>query len=167
MPRLPNADDSTVRLELVDIGTRNPYLLRRVDWSRNYRRRNYRRRDNWGRDNWGRDDARADDRISQDTTDNTTDEARPKITPSMSPPAMVMMVHRRRRGAMMHHRSRPPAKATVMAKAATRTAKAWASHKRSRRQNRANCKYEFLVHVYLSFLRFCGHVKIGHDTQKN
>ena len=163
VPGLPNADNCAVRLDLVDIGTGNPDLLRRVDRSRNDWRSN-----DSGRDNRGRDDARADDCVSQNTADNTTDEARPEMTPSATPGAMmVVMVHRGRSGAMMHHRCRPPSKATMMAKAATRTAKARASHKRSCRQNRAKCKYKFLVHVCLSFLRFCGHVKIGHKANKN
>ena len=162
VPGLPNADDSAVRLELVNVCARNPNLLRRIDRSRNYCRRDNRRRDNGSRD-----DAWADDCVGQDATDNTADEARPKAASAMSPPAMVVMVHRGRSGAMMHHRCRPPSKATMMAKAAARTAKARASHKRSCRQNRAKCKYKFLVHVCLSFLRFCGHVKIGHKTCKN
>ena len=162
VPGLPNADDSAVRLELVNVRARNPNLLRRIARSRNYCRRDNRRRDNGCRD-----DAWADDCVSQDTTDNTTDEARPKAASAMSPPAMVVMVHWRRPGAMVHHRRRPPSKATMMAKAAARTAKARASHKRSCRQNRAKCKYKFLVHVCLSFLRFCGHVKIGHKANKN
>ena len=163
VPGLPNADDSAVRLELVNVCARNPNLLRRIDRSRNYCRRDNRRRDNGSRD-----DAWADDCVGQDATDNTTDEARPEMTPSATPGAMmVVMVHRGRSGAMMHHRCRPPSKATMMAKAAARTAKARASHKRSCRQNRAKCKYKFLVHVCLSFLRFCGHVKIGHKANKN
>ena len=161
MPRLPNADDSAVWLKLVNIGAWNPDLLRRIDRSRNDRRSSHHRSRNDG----SRDDARADDCVSQNAADNPADEAGPEMTPSVSPPAMVVMMHRR--GAMMHHRRRPPAKATVMAKAAARTAKARASHKRSCRQDRAKCKYKFLVHVCLSFLRFCGHVKIGHETNKN
>jgi len=168
VPGLPNADDCAVWLELVNVCAGNPDLLRRVDRSRHDRRSNDRRGHDSGRDNRSRDDARADDCVSQNTADNTTDEARPEMTPSATPGAMMMvMVHRGRCGAMMHHRCRPPSKATMMAKAAARTAKARASHKRSRRQNRAKCKYKFLVHVCLSFLRFCGHVKIGHEADKN
>ena len=167
VPGLPNADDSAVRLDLVNVCAWNPNLLRRIDRSRNYCRRDNRRRDNGSRDNRSRDDAWADDCVGQDATDNSADEARPKAASAMSPPAMMVMVHWRRPGAMMHHRRRPPSKATRMAKAATRTAKARASHKRSCRQNRAKCKYKFLVHVCLSFLRFCGHVKIGHEADKN
>jgi len=162
VPGLPNADNCAVRLDLVDIGTENPDLLRRVD-----RRRNNRRCVDWSRNNRSRDDAWADDCVGQDATDNSADEARPKAASAMSPPAMVVMVHRGRSRAMMHHRRRPPSKTTGMAKTAARTAKARASHKRSRRQNRAKCKYKFLVHVCLSFLRFCGHVKIGHEADKN
>jgi len=165
VPGLPNADDSAIRLNLVDIGAGNPNLLRRVNWSRHNRRRDNRRSHDSSRDNRSRDDAWADYCVSQNATDNPADEARPEMTPSVSPPAMVVMMHRR--WAMMHHRRRSPAKATMMAKAAARTAKARASHKRSCRQDRAKCKYKFLVHVCLSFLRFCGHVKIGHETNKN
>ena len=162
VPRLPNADNCAVWLKLVNVGARNPDLLRRVNRSRNDWRSN-----DSGRDNRSRDDARADDCVSQNTADNTTDEARPEMASTASPGAMMMvMVHRGRCGAMMHHGRRPPAEATVMS-AATRTAKARASHKRSCRQNRAKCKSKFLVHVCLSFLRFCGHVKIGHETNKN
>jgi len=160
VPGLPNADNCAVRLDLVNVGAGDPDLLRRVDRSRNDRRR-----DNWGRNNRSRDDARADDCVSQNATDDSADEPRPEITPSMSPPAMVVVMHRRR--AMMHHGRRPSTEAAVMAKATARTAKARTSHKCSCRQNRAKCKYKFLVHVCLSFLRFCGHVKIGHESGKN
>ena len=163
VPGLPNADNCAVRLDLVDIGTGNPDLLRRVDRSRNDWRSN-----DSGRDNRGRDDARADDCVSQNTADNTTDEARPEMTPSATPGAMMMvMVHRGRCGAMVHHRRRAsPEAATMTAKAAARTT-VMPCEQRSCRQNRAKCKYEFLVHVCLSFLRFCGHVKIGHKANKN
>jgi len=163
VPRLPNADDSAVWLKLVNIGAGNPDLLRRVDRSRNNRRCV-----DWSRDNGSRDDARADDCVSQNATDNPADEPRPKATPSMSPPAMVVVMHRR--GAMMHHRRRPPSEAaTRTSKAAAMTAKTTmgASEQCSCRQDRAKCKYKFLVHVCLSFLRFCGHVKIGQETYKN
>ena len=161
VPRLPDSHNGAIRLDLVNVGTRNPDLLRRVNRSRHNRRGNYRRSHHGSRDN-----ARADDCVRQNATDDSADEPRPKMTPSVSPSA-VMMVHRRRCGAMVHHGSWPSSEATVMAEAATRTAKTRASHKRSCRQNRAKCEYEFLVHVCLSFLRFCGHVKIGHKANKN
>ena len=164
VPGLPNADNCAVRLDLVDIGTGNPDLLRRVDRSRNDCRRDNRRRNNGSRNN-----ARADDCVSQDTTDNTTDEARPEMTPSTSPRTVMMMVmvHRGRCRTMVHHRRRAsPEAATMTAKAAARTT-VMPCEQRSCRQNRAKCKYEFLVHVCLSFLRFCGHVKIGHELNKN
>ena len=166
VPRLPNAEESAVRLELVDVGAGNPDLLRRVDRSSHDRRRN-----NGSRDNRSRDDARADDCVRQNATDNPADETRPEMTPSTSP-RTVMVVHRRRtmmhhrRGAMMHHRRRPAEAAAMTAKAATRAA-VRTSEQCSCRQNRAKCKYKFLVHVCLSFLRFCGHVKIGHELSKN
>ena len=161
VPGLPNADDSAIRLDLVNVCAGNPDLLRRVDRSRHGGRRNDRRGHDSGRDNtW------ADNRVGQDATDNTTDESRPEMTPSASPGAMMMvMVHRGRCRTMVHHRRRPPAEAAVMA-AATRTA-VMTCEQRSCRQNRAKCKYKFLVHVCLSFLRFCGHVKIGHKANKN
>ena len=163
VPGLPNADNCAVRLDLVDIGTGNPNLLRRIDRSRNDCRRDNRRRNNGSRNN-----ARAVDCVSQNTADNTTDEARPEMTPSATPGAMMMvMVHRGRCGAMMHHwRRASPEAATMTAKAAARTA-VMTCEQRSCRQNRAKCKYKFLVHVCLSFLRFCGHVKIGHELNKN
>ncbi len=168
VPGLPNADDSAVRLDLVDIGTGNPDLLRRVDRSRHDGRSNDRRGHNSGRDNRCCDDARADNRICQDATNNPTNETRPEMPPSASPGAMMMvMVHRGRCRTMVHHRRRPPAEAATMtAKAAARTT-VMPCEQRSCRQNRAKCKYEFLVHVCLSFLRFCGHVKIGHELNKN
>lgn len=131
---LPDANDRAVWLNLVDISAGNPNLLSRVDRSRNYRRRvdrsrNYRRRDY----------ARADDCVSQNATDNPTDEPRPEMTTSSSPTAVVMVVHHRRR-AMMHHWRGASTEAAVMAKAAARTAKTWTSHKCSSRQNRAKCK---------------------------
>jgi hypothetical protein len=80
---------------------------------------------------------------------------------------MMVMVHRGRCGAMMHHwRRASPEAATMTAKAAARTT-VMPCEQRSCRQNRAKCKYKFLVHVCLSFLRFCGHVKIGHELNKN
>ena len=56
VPGLPNADDSAVRLNLVDIFAGNPDLLRRVDRSRNDRRGHH-----GSRNDGSRDDARADD----------------------------------------------------------------------------------------------------------
>ena len=162
VPWLPHANDCAVRLNLINVCAGNPDLLRRID-----RRRHYRRGHHGSRDNRSCDDARADDRISQDATDNPSDKPRPKMTPPASPRTVVVMVHRGRRRAMMQHGRRPPAKATMMAKAAARTAKARASHKRSCRQDRAKCKYKFLVHFVFPFSAFCGHVKIGHESRKN
>ena len=166
MPGLPNADNSAVWLELVNVCAGNPNLLRRVYRSRDDRSRNNRRRHNSGRDNRSCDDARPDNRVSQNAADNPADEARPEMTPAMTPTAVMMVVVWHGCRTVVHHRTRST-EATMMAKSAARTAKARASHKRSRRQNRAKCKYKFLVHVCLSFLRFCGHVKIGHETNKN
>ena len=166
VPGLPNADDSAIRLELVNVCAWNPNLLRRVGRSHHDRRSNDRRGHDSGRDNRSCDDARAYDCVSQDATNNPTNETRPEMPPSATPGAMMMvMVHRGRCGAMMHHGRRPPAEATVMS-AATRTT-VMPCEQRSCRQNRAKCKYKFLVHVCLSFLRFCGHVKIGHELNKN
>ena len=162
VPGLPNANDGAVRLNLVNVGAGNPDLLRRVDRSRNDRRSHH-----GGRNDRSRNDARPDDRVSQDAADNPADEPRPEITPSSAPSAVMMMVVvvRHRRRTMMHHGRRTSAEAAAVA-TATRTA-VMPREQRSRRQNRAKCKYKFLVHVCLSFLRFCGHVKIGHKFRKN
>ena len=130
---LPDANDRAVWLNLVDVSAGNPNLLSRVDRSRHDGSRSHDR----SSDNRRRDYARTDDRVRQDAANNPSDEPRPEMTTSSSPTAVVMVVHHRRR-AMMHHRRRP-AEATVMAKAATRTAKTWTSHKCSSRQNRAKC----------------------------
>jgi hypothetical protein len=166
---LPDANDRAVWLNLVDISAGNPNLLSRVDRSRHDGSRSHDR----SSDNRRRDYARADDRVSQNAANNPSDEPRPEMTTSSSPTAVVMVVHHRRRAmmhhrrrAMMHHRRRPPAEAAAMAEAATR-AHVRSSEQCSCRQKSAKCKYKFLVHVCLSFLRFCGHVKIGHKTCKN
>ena len=152
VPGLPNADDSAIRLDLVNVCAGNPDLLRRVDRCRHDGRSNDRRGHDSGRDNtW------ADNRVGQDATDNTTDESRPEMTPSASPGAMMMvMVHRGRCRTMMHHWRRASTEAAVMAKAAARTAEARArtSHKRSRRQNCAKYKYHLLVHFVFPFSAF-------------
>ena len=152
VPGLPNADDSAVRLNLVDIFAGNPDLLRRVDRSRNDRRGHH-----GSRNDGSRDDARADDCISQNAANNPADEPRPEMSPSMSPATVVMVVVLwRRHRAVVHHWRGASTEAAAMAKAAARTAEARArtSHKRSRRQNCAKYKYHLLVHFVFPFSAF-------------
>jgi len=141
---LPHANDRAVGLNLVDVSTWNPDLLRRIDRRRHDGCRSHDR----SSDNRRRDYARADDRVRQNATDDSSDEPRPEIAPSSSPSTVVMVVHDRRR-TMVHHGARP-------AKAATMTAEARAGtgHKRSSRQNRAKYKYHLLVHFVFPFSAF-------------
>ena len=156
VPGLPHADNSAVGLNLVDVSTWNPDLLRRIDRRRHDGSRSHDR---------GRDDARADDRVSQDAANNPSDEPGPEMTPAMTPAAVMMVVHWRghrtvvhhRRRAVVHHRRRTmvhhgarPAEAAAM----TAEARAGTGHKRSSRQNRAKYKYHLLVHFVFPFSAF-------------
>ncbi len=163
VPWLPHANDCAVRLNLINVCAGNPDLLRRID-----RRRHYRRGHHGSRDNRSCDDARSDDCIRQDAANNPSNEPRPEMTPSTSPRTVMMMMVVVWHGCrtVVHHRTRS-AEAAVMTEAPAMTAKARTSHKRSRRQNRAKCKYKFLVHFVFPFSAFCGHVKIGHESRKN
>ena len=161
VPWLPHANDCAVRLNLINVCAGNPDLLRRIDGRRHYRRGNHR-----SRDDRSCDDARADDRISQDAANNPSDEPWPEMTPAMTPTAVMMVVVWHGCRTVVHHRTRST-EAAVMTEAPAMTAKARTSHKRSRRQNRAKCKYKFLVHFVFPFSAFCGHVKIGHESRKN
>ena len=143
---LPDANDRTVWLNLVDVSAGNPNLLSRVDRSRHDGSRSHDR----SSDNRRRDYARADDRISQDAANNPSDEPRPEMTPAMTPTAMMMVVvHWRRHRAVVHHGARP-AEAAAM----TAEARAGTGHKRSSRQNRAKYKYHLLVHFVFPFSAF-------------
>ena len=154
VPGLPHANDRAVGLNLVDVSTWNPDLLRRIDRRRHDRSRSHDR----SSDNRRRDYARADDRISQDAANNPSDEPRPEMTPAMTPAAVMMVVvHWRGHRAVVHHRCRTmvhhgarPAEAAAM----TAEARAGTSHKRSRRQNCAKYKYHFLVHFVFPFSAF-------------
>ena len=158
VPGLPHANDRAVGLNLVDVSTWNPNLLRRVDRRSHHRSSHHRSGHYRSRNDRGRDDARADDRVSQDAANNPSDEPRPEMTPAMTPAAVMMVVvHWRRHRAVVHHRRRTmvhhgarPAEAAAM----TAEARAGTGHKRSSRQNRAKYKYHFLVHFVFPFSAF-------------
>ena len=102
MPRLPDANDGSVALNLVDVAALDPYVLHRRDrrnhgWSR---RNDGRRRHDGGRGHDGgrcHDNRRRSHRIVDRATYHAADEARPEVTSAATPETVVVMVVKRRR----------------------------------------------------------------------
>ena len=107
MPRLPDADSRTVRLDLIDVPSLDPDILRLLDrLLNNYGLSDNRLLDDNGLLNkrWRRHDrsgglhndglriVRASQRSTYHATNDTADEARPEVAATAPPIAAVMVV---------------------------------------------------------------------------
>ena len=157
MPRLPDADGRAIFLNLIDVSSLNPDILRLLDGllynyglgDNRLLNHNGLLHDRWGRhDRWRRLNhnrfrvVRTSQRRSYHTANDSADEARPEVTTSAPPIAAVMVVTAM--PAMMNRRR-------VMESSMMRSAMSATRESPSRYRHKSDCNYEFF-HLICPFL---------------